>query len=36
MHLGEAGVQVRGPKTFQIRLPKPPGGDAAANNVASR
>src|SRR5206468_7765204 len=37
MHLGEAGVtQFGGPKSFQIRLPKPPGGDAAANNVATR
>ena len=30
MHLGEAGVtRFGGPKSFQIRLPKPPGGDAA-------
>jgi preprotein translocase subunit SecF len=37
MHLGEAGVtQFGGPKSFQIRLPKPSGGDAAANVVASR
>jgi len=37
MHLGEAGVtRFGGPKTFQIRLPKPGGGDAAANSVASR
>ena len=37
MHLGEAVVQEFGnPKTFQIRLPKPGGGDAAANVVASR
>jgi len=37
MHLGEAGVtQFGGPKTFQIRLPKPPGDAAAANSVASR
>src|SRR5690242_21651457 len=36
MHLGEAGVtQFGGPQSFQIRLPKPPGGDAAANNVAT-
>ena len=27
---------VRRPKTFQIRLPKPPGGDTAANTVATR
>src|SRR3569832_1023842 len=32
MHLGDAGVSAfGGPKTYQIRLPKPPGGDAAAN-----
>jgi preprotein translocase subunit SecF len=37
MHLGEAIVQdFGGAKTFQIRLPKPGGGDAAANAVASR
>src|SRR5689334_13507714 len=37
MHLGEASIQeFGGPKTFQIRLPKPSGGDAAANVVASR
>ncbi len=37
MHLGEAVVQEFGnPKTFQIRLPKPGGGDSAANVVASR
>jgi preprotein translocase subunit SecF len=37
MHLGEASItQFGGPKTFQIRLPKPGGGDAAANAVASR
>jgi preprotein translocase subunit SecF len=37
MHLGEASIQeFGGPKTFQIRLPKPAGGDAAANSVASR
>jgi preprotein translocase subunit SecF len=36
MHLGEASItQFGGPKTFQIRLPKPEGGDAAANKVAS-
>jgi len=36
MHLGEASIQeFGGPKTFQIRLPKPPGGDAAANSVAT-
>lgn len=37
MHLGEASIsEFGGPKTFQIRLPKPGGGDAAANVVASR
>jgi preprotein translocase subunit SecF len=37
MHLGEAGVtRFGGPKSFQIRLPKPPGGDAAANSVATQ
>jgi preprotein translocase subunit SecF len=37
MHLGEASIQDFGSaKTVQIRLPKPPGGDAAANVVASR
>jgi preprotein translocase subunit SecF len=37
MHLGEASItQFGGPKTFQIRLPKPPGGDAAANVVATK
>ncbi len=36
MHLGEASItQFGGPKSFQIRLPKPPGGDAAANKVAT-
>lgn len=37
MHLGEASIsEFGGPKTFQIRLPKPGGGDAAANVVAGR
>ena len=37
LHLGEANVQrFGGPKSFQIRLPKPPGGDAAANSVATQ
>ena len=37
MQLGEASIQeFGGPKTFQIRLPKPAGGDAAANSVATR
>src|SRR3954453_22915017 len=32
MHLGEASITEFGwPKTFQIRLPKPTGGDASAN-----
>jgi preprotein translocase subunit SecF len=36
MHLGEASIQeFGGPKTYQIRLPKPPGGDATANSVAT-
>src|SRR4051794_18493291 len=37
MRLGEASItEFGGPKTFQIRLPKPGGGDASANVVASR
>jgi preprotein translocase subunit SecF len=37
LHLGEASIQeFGGPKTFQIRLPKPAGGDAAANAAATR
>ena len=37
MQVGEASItQFGGPQTFQIRLPKPPGGDAAANNVATK
>src|SRR4051812_2446668 len=37
MHLGEASIQeFGGPRTFQIRLPKPSGGDAASNVVATR
>ncbi|HEY8433188.1 MAG TPA: protein translocase subunit SecF [Sphingomicrobium sp.] len=37
LHLGEASIsQFGGPQTFQIRLPKPPGGDAAANSVATQ
>ncbi|MFL6829654.1 MAG: protein translocase subunit SecF [Sphingomicrobium sp.] len=37
LHLGEASIQeFGGPKTFQIRLPKPQGGDAAANVAATR
>ena len=37
LHLGEASIQeFGGPKTYQIRLPKPEGGDAAANVAATR
>jgi len=37
MHLGEASIQEFGSaKTVQIRMPKPSGGDAAANIVAGR
>jgi preprotein translocase subunit SecF len=37
LNLGEASIQeAGGPKTFQIRLPKPEGGEAAANQAASR
>ena len=37
LHLGEASIQeFGGPKTFQIRWPKPSGGDAAANVAATR
>lgn len=37
MQLGEASIQeFGGPRTYQIRLPKPEGGDAAANIVATR
>jgi len=37
LRLGEASIQeFGGPKTFQIRLPKPAGGDAAANIAATR
>jgi preprotein translocase subunit SecF len=37
LHLGEASIQeFGGPKSYQIRLPKPPGGDAAANIAATR
>ena len=37
MQLGEASIQeFGGPKTYQIRLPKPAGGDAASNTVATR
>ena len=37
MHLGEASIQEFGSnKTFQIRLPRPPGGATNANTVATR
>jgi preprotein translocase subunit SecF len=37
LHLGEASIQeFGGPKSYQIRLPKPPGGDAAANIAATQ
>jgi preprotein translocase subunit SecF len=37
LHLGEAGVQqFGGPKSFQIRMPKPQGGPAAANAAAEQ
>jgi preprotein translocase subunit SecF len=35
--VGESSIQeFGGPQSYQIRLPKPDGGDAAANQVASR
>jgi len=37
LDLGEASIQeFGGPTTYQIRLPKPPGGDAAANIAATK
>ena len=37
LNLGEAGIQQSGgAKSFQIRLPKPEGGEAAANKAASQ
>jgi preprotein translocase subunit SecF len=37
LDLGEANIQESGgPTTYQIRLPKPDGGEAAANRAASR
>ena len=37
LHLGEASIQeFGGPTSYQIRLPKPPGGDAAANQAANQ
>lgn len=35
LHLGESSIQeFGGPKSYQIRLPKPEGGEAAANRAA--
>ncbi len=37
LHLGESSIQeFGGPKTYQIRLPVPEGGDAAANVAATK
>jgi preprotein translocase subunit SecF len=37
MHFGDASIQESGgPKSYQIRLPKPEGGEAAANRAASQ
>jgi preprotein translocase subunit SecF len=37
LHLGEASIQeFGGPKTFQVRLPKPSGAEAAANAAAGQ
>lgn len=37
LNLGEASIQESGgPRTYQIRLPKPEGGDAAANRAAQQ
>ncbi len=37
LNLGEASIQeTGGPRSFQIRLPKPDGGEAAANRAASQ
>ncbi|MEO6255188.1 MAG: protein translocase subunit SecF [Sphingomicrobium sp.] len=37
LNLGEASIQeFGGPRSYQIRLPKPDGGEAAANRAASR
>ena len=37
LQLGDASIQeFGGPKTYQIRLPKPEGGEAAANRAASQ
>ena len=37
LNLGDANIQeAGGPRTYQIRLPKPEGGEAAANRAASQ
>ena len=36
LNLGEASIQETGGKSFQIRLPKPEGGEAAATRAASQ
>jgi preprotein translocase subunit SecF len=37
LELGESSIQESGgPQTYQIRLPRPPGGEAAANAAASQ
>ena len=37
LNLGQASIQeAGGPRTYQIRLPKPEGGEAAANRAASQ
>jgi preprotein translocase subunit SecF len=37
LNLGDASIQeTGGPKSYQIRLPKPEGGDAASNRAASQ
>jgi preprotein translocase subunit SecF len=37
LHLGEAAIQeAGGPTSYQIRLPRPEGGEAAANRAASQ
>ena len=37
LNLGEASIQeFGGPTSYQVRLPKPPGGDAAANEAANK
>jgi len=35
--IGDANIQeAGGPRTYQVRLPKPPGGDAAASQAVTR